>query len=340
MRRSRVATGRVMAGMQRRFFRLLTALGVPRLVFALTGRRARVLMYHGVTASSRSDAPAGGHGRHVPRREFDRQMRWLRRHARPISLDELVSCLERGQAPPRRSVVVTFDDGYRNNRTEAWPILREMRIPATIYVTTGFVEGRPLWTDRLDAALEQTGDRSGARTRARGKSLSGEARESWLREITARGGEDLGDLPQERWPADSRPLTPEMLRELHAEGATIGSHTVDHEILTRCADELLASQLERSKRTLESWTGGPVSHFAYPNGREGDFDSRTESALRRAGYRSAVLNVRGSVGAGQSPWRIRRIGVEDRTDFSEFLADLAGIRAALLRLRDRLRGRG
>lgn len=306
-------------------------------------------MYHGVCAGARAEAPFAGRGKHVPAADFDRQMSWLARHMRPIGIEELVACLEAGRPLPPRSVVVTLDDGYRNNHDVALPILARHRIPAIVYVTTGFVEGAPFWVDRVDAAAAamaaasslpaDAAQRLAAETRARGKRLAAGERERLVRDFAARAGLDLADLPPENRPRDIRALTREMVRTLHRDGITIGSHTVNHESLSRCDTALLQSETVEAKRRLEDWIADPVPHFAYPNGRPEDFDARAEAAVRAAGYRSALTTVHGTVRRGDSQWRIRRIAVNGGEEFAVFLADLSRLRPFLIRVRNFARAR-
>jgi peptidoglycan/xylan/chitin deacetylase (PgdA/CDA1 family) len=326
------------------FFRLAAACGVPRLLLTLTRGRARVLMYHGVCVGGRAEAPFAGRGKHVPAADFDHQMGWLARHMRPIGIEELVACLESGRELPPKSVVVTLDDGYRNNHDVALPILTRHRIPAVVYVSTGFIDGAPFWVDRIDAAAEAMGStavgpgdaalRIAAETRARGKSLAAAERERLVRDFTARAGLDLADRPPDDRPRDIRALTPDMLRALHRAGITIGSHTVNHESLSRCDAERLRLETVESKRRLEEWIDHPVPHFAYPNGRPEDFNGSSEAGVKAAGYRSALTTVRGTVRGGDSPWRIPRIAVNGGEEMGEFLADLSGLRPFLIRVRN------
>src|SRR5690348_402265 len=92
----------------------------------------------------------------LPQAAFRRQMEYLRRNYRVISLHQMIQELE---DPPRRglSVTVTFDDGYRGTFTEAFPVLREYSIPATVYLLAGAVENNTIaWYDRIFLALQQT----------------------------------------------------------------------------------------------------------------------------------------------------------------------------------------
>jgi hypothetical protein len=106
----------------------------------LRGAGARVLIYHRFDPARR-DA-------------LERQFAHLRRYYRPTSLAELGGMLANGVEPPRGTVVVTADDGYRDFYRVAYPLLRKYRIPATLFVSTGFVDGLcPLWVDRVTWCL-------------------------------------------------------------------------------------------------------------------------------------------------------------------------------------------
>lgn len=94
--------------------------------------RASILMYHSVGTSG--DAFFS-----VTANEFDAQMRFLKEHDRAvIALSELVRRMKEG-VPLHGEVVLTFDDGYKDNFTNAYPILKKFDFPATIFITTGLV---------------------------------------------------------------------------------------------------------------------------------------------------------------------------------------------------------
>jgi peptidoglycan/xylan/chitin deacetylase (PgdA/CDA1 family) len=118
-----------------------------------------VLIYHRVGA---------GQGREMdlPAARFAHHMRMLRSRADVVGLAEGLARLEGGR-PTRDMVAVTFDDGYREVYTRAWPVLRELRIPATVFLPTGFMEGtspapiRPGADEHGDAPSPLTWDQVG-----------------------------------------------------------------------------------------------------------------------------------------------------------------------------------
>lgn len=76
----------------------------------------------------------------MPFPAFRRQMEWLAAHKMVMAYDEALDCLAAGQQPPAPRVVLTFDDGYLDFYTQVFPLLETLRLPATLFVTTGFVD--------------------------------------------------------------------------------------------------------------------------------------------------------------------------------------------------------
>ncbi len=93
-----------------------------------------VLMYHHVNYSreSRSDT--------VSPENFQRQMTFIKAYGyRVISLDEFIGGIKNNRIFPKKTVVLTFDDGYEDNYTYAFPVLRRLNFPATIFISPGFI---------------------------------------------------------------------------------------------------------------------------------------------------------------------------------------------------------
>jgi len=113
-----------------------------------SGRGAVILRYHRV-----ADLESDPHAIAVSPRHFGEQLEVLRRDYAPLGLTDLVHTLARGSLP-RRGVVVTFDDGYADNLTTALPLLEQYEVPATVFVTTGYVgQSREFWWDTLERVL-------------------------------------------------------------------------------------------------------------------------------------------------------------------------------------------
>ena len=101
-----------------------------------------ILMYHRIGPLSVS-LPAITRALTVSPRTFVAEMRWLAGHGyQAITQEQLFGALEHGVPLPRRPVMITFDDGYRDVLWNAAPVLARLRFPATAYVITGRISGR------------------------------------------------------------------------------------------------------------------------------------------------------------------------------------------------------
>jgi len=241
-------------------------------------------------------------------RMLERHLDWLGRRFRFVSLSELGSRLESGRRFEKPVAAVTIDDGYADTYHHAFPILKRKGVPAAVFAVTDAVgTSRPPAYDRLYLLLQQAASEGPAAGRALSVDLA--ALDLPLPPLQGRGEGPLDPfmamrrlleaLPQAglqqviaaleaRFALDQaalaplRPLTWEMLSEMHRAGFTIGSHTRSHALLTNEALETVIDETAISRRILESRLGIKVEHFAYPDGR---FDAATVKAVAAAGYR-------------------------------------------------------
>jgi len=253
-------------------------------------------------------------------------------HLEEISRSREPSTLADLSVPSRRPrVIVTLDDGYRDNLTNALPIAEAKGVPITVFVASGILGSHGgFWWDRLGTLLRArpphvreidlpVGDRTirlpigSSGIRADLDSVRSHLLPHRVTEI-----ERALDAVSEQWqvssapPPDAGTLTTEDLRQLAAsDTATIGAHTVDHVRLGgRSAQEQLDT-ISGSKGELERSIGRAVSHFAYPFGGLGDFDDRSVEAVRAAGFDTACTAFRGTARPSTDPYRLPRRGVMD-----------------------------
>lgn len=225
-----------------------------------------------------------------------------------MPLAEAVHALANERMPPR-AVAITFDDGYRSTHDLALPILREFKLPATVFVTTGHLEDAgSMWNDiilegvrRLAPApidLTELGlgsyptltpaDRvqSASALTECCKYLSPEARLALTGKLQALARHDL---------RQGLMLTADMVRTLSDNEVEIGGHTVTHPILTRIDDAAARREIVDNKKQLETIIGKPVTLFAYPNGKRGnDYDARHVQMVKEAGYQAAFTTSSGA----------------------------------------------
>jgi len=293
----------------------LCGTGADRLWRAASAGRSLVLGYHRVAP----DPPAGRPcvpAMLVSPSMLERQLDWLGRRFRFVSLDEMGRLLESGARGGRPPATVTFDDGYRDVYEHAFPLLQRKGIPAAVFVVTDLVGTRQLLThDRLYLLLDRALAPSGAsRARLRGllrrvglrapASFEGGTRNprhvfvamrALLETVPMSGLEQLiAGLTQAVGPVDEqfpelRMLDWDMARSMHRAGVTFGSHTCSHALLTGEDAGRVQRELAASRRRLEAELRAPVRHLAYP---DGSFDRRVVEAAAEAGYAFAYTTCR------------------------------------------------
>lgn len=306
---------------------LLKYSGVTALALRWQAGRLPILMYHGVCADALAGAPW------MPSyftavEAFTQQMRFLKERCQPLDLLEAVAALEAGRLP-RHAVVVTFDDGYANNVTLAGPILRDLGIPAVIFVATGHTATGELYNhDRLRLVRHWQRSDGAPPLSVDLRALSvGEADRTlaphWER---LRGG--LTSDQRECL----RPLT---WAELAAAPSVLswGAHTVRHALLSREEAAGAEREIVESVEELRARTGRSAIPFAYPNGQPADFTERDVTVLRRLGVPCAVTTSAGRNTRETSRYHLRRYPVTLGHTQAAFEAELAGIRQGLARLR-------
>ena len=253
-------------------------------------------------------------------------------HLEEISRSREPSTLADVSVSSRRPrVVVTFDDGYRDNLTNALPIAESKGIPVTFFVTSGILGNHNgFWWDRLGTLLRArpahvreielpVGGRNvrlplgSSGTRADLDSVRRHLLPLRVREI-----EGALDAVSEQWQVDSAPppdagtLTSGDLLQLAASHtATIGAHTVDHVRLQDRPAREQQDTISGSKWELEQSVGRAVSHFAYPFGGRNDFDDRSVGAVRSAGFDTACTTIPGTARSSTDPYRLPRRLVMD-----------------------------
>jgi peptidoglycan/xylan/chitin deacetylase (PgdA/CDA1 family) len=311
-------------------------------------RRAVVLLYHRIALPSSDPWSLC-----VSRRHFEEHLAVLRKSYHPLGLSEFLRLL-RGRGVPHRAVVVTFDDGYADNLSQAKPVLEKYDVPATLFVVAG--EGSVFWWDELQGLIVDSKfetDRICVSTRGRlhrlalgsaqftakhddpGLGLGEDAnsarlsayREAWRlllhldpverREVLAQIAENAKETPSCRGP---RRLTQTEISLLHHGGLIeIGAHTMNHPFLPALSFSEQRAEIVASRQALEQLTGEPVSSFAYPFGA---FSTHTSEIVRGAGYRCACTTVPTAVWRHSDPFRLSRVPVQD-CDGSQFERHLA-----------------
>jgi peptidoglycan/xylan/chitin deacetylase (PgdA/CDA1 family) len=240
--------------------------------------------------------------------QFRRHVETLARVGTPIGMETLLGALDGGALPPN-PVMVTFDDGYRSCRDVVLPILRELGVPATFFIATGFAAERKLyWWEQIAAVVHEAHGRSAMLEYPgplRIDTSDPRARRLLDNTIKNTRGLDLDRFLGELRTALDVPWSPEIeaslatplimtwtdVRALADAGMDIESHTRSHRVLETLDRDELREELVGSRRDLEAQLGRPVRALSYPVGR------RPPVAVRRAvadaGYQIGLTNASG-----------------------------------------------
>lgn len=240
-----------------------------------------ILMYHSVPdAASRQWVDPDNA---MPLEGFEWQMEFLHRHRRVISLDELITSIEAGRELAVGTVVLTFDDGYRDNLTVVAPILQRYQFPAVLYLPTEYINrGRTQFIDELYAIFSSRT----VETRREYEAIVAE-----LIDADMEGRERiLAELAEELRPTARPPrltMNWDEVRELvrRYPNFAIGAHTAEHVDL-RARPEHAKEQIARCVADIERELGFRPAHFSFPYGRHAELSRR---AVRECGLKSAVV---------------------------------------------------
>jgi peptidoglycan/xylan/chitin deacetylase (PgdA/CDA1 family) len=263
----------------------------------------RIIMFHGVGGD---DYPAA---------VFEAQLKYLAKHFSIVPLESILKKVTAPNSVPRHEVALTFDDGLRNHYTVVYPILQRLGIPATFFVCPGLIDiGCWIWNHEARERLQSLPpERQAALCRKLRAPVSGvEGIVEWMKSLA----------PNLRKPVEGaiRAITPDFkpsarqrdqydvmtwkeIASIDPTLVTIGSHTVNHPILTGLSPDDLSYEIRESRRWLEERLQRLVEHFCYPDGA---YNAAVLTCVREC-YRSAVTSIPGSVEVGNDVHSLGRI---------------------------------
>lgn len=285
-----------------------------------------ILMYHSINEVSNERIYAANIVSPV---NFAQQMRYLASCAQVISLDKYVDYVRDGTQLPADSVILTFDDGYKDSFTNAYPVLRKYGLPATFFLPTAYIgTGEAKWDDRLSYFIRRSAIKEfsvesdiwqGSRLFATpGKKAKLKAIDQLVRSL---GGVSSLDrqrvLEQMQSPLQVDPgeldtsdlmLSWQDVRKMSkATGISFGAHGVTHSRLSDLSVEAARWEIIGSKDRIEIAIDRPVRFFSYPFGGPDDFNGQIKNILRSEGFECAVTSVYGRNDSGSDLLQLRRV---------------------------------
>jgi len=284
----------------------------------------------------------------ISKDEFERHINYLTSNYRIVPLTEIVDGIRNRNSFPEKYLAITFDDGFRNFYSIAYPILRRNRIPVTVFVSTSLIGSNELfWFDKLERLILSChvkqililldGVPREVNMGRKDQAISQIA--AWLKKLPQCKIEKTlsqleGYLKISRAdlysPADEYlPMSWDEVKELAKDkNVTIGSHTCHHSIVRHLSEDKLHEEIFDSKKTLEDKLGMSIEHFSYPNGQPGDFNQKAKNMLVHAGYKSASTTVEQFNCEKTDLFELRRFGAS--LTLEELIPRISGVDAFLV----------
>lgn len=329
---------------KRKVLNLAYETGLIRAGRSLWASSLTVVNYHRIDDPYRSDFDSFKPNVSATAQEFDRQLDYLAKWFHVVSLKDIVEWLDGHKELPPHAALITFDDGYLDNYTSAFPILRKYNFPALIFLTTGHIGAdAPFYWDMAAYCFAHT--RSDQVTFPDGQ-VKHWANQAERDRVSKNWIESMKTLPQaekqsyvESLPALLGVSIPagyfqrlmmnwDQVREMQKGGIEFGAHTVHHPILTRITSEQVREEIIGSKSRIEAEIGEPVLGFAYPNGQASDLNEEIEKIVGESGIRAAFTLRNGPSPQSEvkrNPYAIRRIFISHRHSLAEYAMMLSPI---------------
>lgn len=301
---------------------------LDRLVGRAGGRY--VMAYHRVIPAAAASADHVHSAMWITPETLAAQIRWMRSVGDIVDLETLIRA---DVQPSRRALfALTFDDGWHDNYTQAFAVLREARVPATMFLVSDAVEhGGLFWPEDVVTKTHHIAVRAGERpildalvelwpaTEPRAKASSASALcESWV-EALKRVPERERDACIERYfrtigaaqdPLRGYVMTWDQAREMASQGITFGSHTHTHKILEGLDEAEMERELVTSRAVISNKLQREVTLFCYPNAR---YSGTEGHVLARSGYRYAFIIDSRQVRSPIDPYYIPRFLMSEHT---------------------------
>jgi peptidoglycan/xylan/chitin deacetylase (PgdA/CDA1 family) len=281
--------------------------------------------------------------------ELRRHLLYLRRHYRMLHLEEALEelylpCKERKQIHDRRTpLVLTFDDGYHDNYTHAFPLVCELKVPITIFLNPGYIEnGRLFWWMESDylvrqAQVDQARIEGGfyhlnkqEDQKALAKAIFDRlcyAKSVPEREVFLEMVREVLAVPSAVHPTEEISLKWTEVREMEESGwVSFGGHTMNHPVLGSLTNPIeVKREVSECRTVMERQLGHPVHTFAYPFGKPEHFGEKGLRAVREANYGWAVTTIYGINTPQSDPWQLRRIVGDVKRHWLLLAADTSGV---------------
>lgn len=302
--------------------RILYYSGIHKVEWLNNRSRLIIFNYHRIKPNNNFSNPFDGDIFDTTVSQFEEQIKWLKQNARILSENELIDILETKRVPSGLSVLITFDDGYIDNYTLAYPVLKKFNVPAIFFIPTNLINTRQVgWWDIIAYLIKNTKkpyitfeDKKFFLQEERGKAISffnnkmklenGEMTANLLKNLAEACKVDIPDFAKQ----DSQLMTWDQIKELSRNNISIGSHTHTHRPLSTLSLEAQKEEMTLSKEILEREIEQNISSIAYPVGGHQHFTQESCNIAEQSGYKLG-FSYNTSINSWRTihPFNIRRI---------------------------------
>jgi len=265
----------------------------------------------------------------------------VKKYFNVISFKNVINHIDRKKLLPKNPIIITFDDGHYDNYSNAFPVLKSLEVPATIFLSTGYIGTDDIfWFDWVSYLIYRTKKLS--LSLADNVKFNIENTIESRRQISEQVLEYLKSVPNSSRLQIIKDMTKELevtlseadkplstclnwqqVIEMSSNGIEFGSHTISHPILSRLEDSELLDEIIKSKDDIEKHLNIDINTIAYPVGGNNEYNNRVIDICKSAGYRLGISYVSGIEEISLSNlFEIKRLHVERYTNMHRFKAML------------------
>jgi len=314
-------------------FLVLTMIRAHHFFRMMNRKKFIILLYHGVL---KQKIPVSCWWQ-LPFEKFKWQLEYLKKHYTVMHLRDVIDKVQRGEHLPDNVAVITFDDGFENNYSVAYPLLQELNLPATIFLTTDFIgTDQMLWPDKLlilfletkvqeidlrnfalgilDLSSKEAKQKSFNLISNQLKALKIDKKKELISYIESILSKEKIQVP---YSDNFKLLSWEQVDFMNETGLIHwGAHTCTHEILSNLDDSSLEDEIQKSCCRISSYGNNLL--FAYPNGSKRDFDERAKVILQKLNVLCALTTISGLNSHFPDAYELKRIDIDNNMTENRF----------------------
>lgn len=286
-----------------------------------------ILLYHGVSKHL-SNGIENHSFKHINYREFEKHMRYLKKNCSVLSMNDLIEFKKNNIKCPKNSVIISFDDGFENNYSVAAPILDQLNLPATFYITSGLIETDILfWVDIIEDCINRTKqkyiniklnkknitlslindiDKIYAINKIKNycKRVNYKIKDKIINNLI----NETKIKPSEKNCHNYKKMNWQQLKQLHDNKLfLIGGHSSTHNILSLQSSKEMKDDILSSIKYLEDNLNSKIIHYSYPEGQQIHYNEEVKDFLKLQGIKCSPSAIPGLNNSASDLFELRRI---------------------------------